>query len=372
MNPKPALPAKEAPLPDQPRHGLSARWYWDPAIHQAERRAIFAANWQFVGAESELSAPGQYLATEIAGYRFFVIRGRDGALRGFHNVCPHRASVLLDDGRGTCDLLRCRYHGWVFDGEGRLRKAPDFGEADWFHLEDHGLKPIMVEVWRGLVFVSLNPDAPPLVDALGALPQLLAPHPIENFTKTDEAAFEMASNWKTYTDNFVEGYHVPGIHPDFNAVIDFSRFEATIGQNVVIMRAPQKDGSIYGGLWLWIWPNFTLSVYPDGMNTSRILPQGPDRARLLYSFHFADSGPGSAAANRRTIEANCAIVREDFGVCEKAQANLRAGIFERGPLSPRHERGVGYFHDLVRQALQREGVSEDGTIARAPCQSGSR
>ena len=357
---------------DAPRYGLQARWYWDGDIYRAERRGIFALGWQFLCAESDLTRPGQYVACDVAGFRFFVIRGRDHVLRGFHNVCPHRASLLLDDGRGQCDLLRCRYHGWVFDGEGRLRKAPDFGEADWFHKEDYGLKPVQVACWRGLVFVSLESDPPQLEAALGALPGLLAPFPIESFVKTEEADFEMEANWKTYTDNFVEGYHLPGIHPAFAAVIDFSKFETTFDRNVVIMRAPQKGGSIYGGLWLWIWPNFTLSVYPNGMNTSRILPHGPDRTRLAYSFHFADTSAEAAPLNRRTIDANCAIVREDFGICERAQDNLRSGIFERGPLSPRHEQGVGYFHDLVRSALQREGISDLGRSERAASTSGTR
>jgi choline monooxygenase len=316
--------------------------------------------------------PGRYISSVIAGYRYFVVRGRDGALRGFHNVCPHRASLLLDEGRGQCDLLRCRYHGWVFDGEGRLRKAPDFGEADWFRLEDHGLAPIHVETWRGLVFFSLAASPPPLIEALGGLPHLLADYPIEHFAKCEEADFEMAANWKTYTDNFVEGYHVPGIHPAFNAAIDFSRFETTCDRNVVIMRAPQKDQSIYGGLWLWIWPNFTLSVYPTGMNTSRIVPVGPDRTRLYYNFYFADTGEAGAPARRRTVETNCAIVREDFGICEAAQDNLRAGVFDRGPLSPRHERGVGYFHDLIREAVQREGLSEEGIDARSAATIGRK
>jgi len=363
MNPLSSISPAPITTSTQPQYGLSARWYWDADIYQAERHSIFAATWQFLGCEADVAKPGQYISSEVAGYRFFVIRGRDGLLRGFHNVCPHRASLLLDEGKGQCDLLRCRYHGWVFDREGRLRKAPDFGEADWFHLEDYGLKPIHVSVWRGLIFVSLATEPLPLLEFLGALPELLEPYPIESFVKTDEAGFEMKANWKTYTDNFVEGYHVPGIHPAFNAVIDYSKFETTADRNVVIMRAPQKGGSIYGGLWLWIWPNFTLSVYPKGMNTSRILPLDPDRTRLSYSFHFADTSDEAAPANRQTVETNCAIVREDFGICEKAQDNLKAGVFERGPLSPRHEIGVGYFHDLVRAAVQREGINFDGKRA---------
>jgi choline monooxygenase len=173
----------------------------------------------------------------------------------------------------------------------------------------------------------------------------------------------MNCNWKTYTDNFVEGYHIPGIHPSFNAVIDFSMFETTHADALVIMTAPQKNGSIYGGMWLWGWPNYTLSVYPTGMNCSRIVPIDEKRTRLVYSFFFKDVSAAAAEANERTIETNCAIVREDFGICEHAQGNLEAGIFQRGPLSPKHETGVRYFHDGVRQALGREGLREGDWLA---------
>jgi len=339
-------------------YGLPARWYHDRAIYEAERRQIFARDWQLVCAESDLRAPGDYVATDVAGYRFFVIRDRDGALRAFHNVCPHRASTLLDAGQGHCDLLRCRYHGWVFDSAGNLRRAPDFGEAEWFRKDDHGLKPIRVESWRGLVFVNFDREAPPLVKALGSLPETVKDYPIESFTKIRQAEFEMNCNWKTYTDNFVEGYHIPGIHPSFNAVIDYSKFETTFAEALVIMTAPQKSGSIYGGMWLWGWPNYTLSVYPTGMNCSRIVPIDEKRTRLVYSFFFKDASEAALPANRATIETNCAIVREDFGICEHAQGNLEGGIFQRGPLSPKHEAGVRYFHDGIRRALGREGIVE--------------
>lgn len=334
-----------------PAMTLPARWYSDPELYRAERQAVFAREWQLLGAESLLAAPGDYLATEIAGWRIFVIRGRDGALRGFHNVCRHRAGPLLGEGSGRCDLLRCQYHGWIYDGEGRLRRTPDFGEAAGFDRADYGLFPIRVAAWRGLVFANLDMAAGPLEESLGDLVRETAPYPLERFGLVREVVFEMACNWKTYTDNFVEGYHIPAVHAGLNAAIDFSRFSAEGRNRVVVMRAPQRGGSIYGGVWLWCYPNMTLSVYPQGMNTSRILPLDGKRTRLVYNFFFEDRSPAAMAANERTIETNCQIVREDFGICEIAQVNLDAGRYDRGPLSPRQEDGVRYFHELLRSAL---------------------
>jgi len=338
-------------LKSAPDLGLPAEWYHRADIFERERQAVFAREWQFIGPLTALAHPGDYIATEIVGWRIFVIRDREGELRGFHNLCRHRAGHFLDDGQGHCEVLRCRYHGWVYDTQGRLRATPGFGEASWFDKADYPLRPVKVGVWRGLVFVNLDFDCRPLESALGDLPELVAPYPMESFTCLKEVQFDISCNWKTYTDNFVEGYHIPSIHPGLNAAIDFDGFETTHRDNVVVMKAPQRQGSIYGGVWLWAYPNMTLSVYPDGMNTSRILPLDRQRSRLIYHFYFRDLGADRADARARTIETNCAIVREDFGICEIAQRNLEAGAFSRGPLSPKQEAGVRYFHDRLRGSL---------------------
>lgn len=341
-----------------PLYTLPARWYHDANIYEAERWAIFAGTWQFVGRAADLPQPGDYTAVEVAGFKIFVLRGRDGRLKAFHNLCSHRAAPLFPEGTGHCDVLRCRYHGWTYDHDGRLKAAPHFGECDWFKKDENGLKPVHLDRWRGLLFVNIDGKAGELIDFLGDVPELVEPYPIERFRKRKDEDFAIRCNWKTYTDNFVEGYHIPGIHPGLNRAIDFSGFETTYGRHVVIMKAPQKSGSIYGGLWLWIWPNMTLSVYPDGMNASRIVPHGTHSTTLHYSFYFQDMNPDLAAAQQATIETNCQIVREDFGICEQAQGNLEAGIYQRGPLSPRHEMGVKYYHDEVRAALGAQGISE--------------
>jgi choline monooxygenase len=335
----------------EPQLSLPADWYHRADIYERERRQVFARDWQFVGPAAQLPNPGDYVAAEITGWRVFVIRDREGALRGFHNLCRHRAGHFFDDGRGHCDVLRCRYHGWVYDTAGRLKATPAFGEAAWFDKADYPLLPVLVGEWRGLVFVNLDLEAKPLAECLGDLPELTAPYPMESFTWLKQVEFEIACNWKTYTDNFVEGYHIPSIHSWLNSKIDFAKFEAYRRENVVVMKAPQREGSIYGGLWLWAYPNMTLSVYPDGMNTSRILPVDRQRSRLVYHFYFRDTDPAGEAARTAAIERNCSIVREDFGICEIAQRNLEAGAFERGPLSPRQEDGVAYFHERLRRSL---------------------
>lgn len=342
-------------LPNDPGLAMTlpADWYHRPDIHGRERQAIFAREWIWLGREDQLRQPGDYVAIEYAGWRLFAIRDRSGELRAFHNVCRHRGAPILQDGAGRCDILRCVYHGWTYDTAGRLRATPHFGEAAGFDRDDYGLLPIRVATWRGFVFVNLDAAAPPLEQGLGDLVTETASYPLEDYKYVAEETFEMACNWKVYTDNFVEGYHVPGIHPAFAALIDFDKFTTEGRSRTVIMKAPQKDGAFYGGTWLWGYPGMTLSTFPGGMNISRIVPAGPRRMRQYYNFLFADLSDAAMARHRQTIARNCDVIRQDFAICEGTQANLEAGIFTTGPLSPRHEQGVRYYHDLVRQALAR-------------------
>ena len=284
MNADPAALGHNKPL----AFGLPAPWYHAPEIYEQERHRVFAREWLWIGRESQLKAPGDYVAAEIAGYRVFAIRDRDGNLRAFHNVCRHRAATVVEKDEGHCDVLRCRYHRWVFDTDGKLKATPDFGEAEGFSRSDYGLKPIKVAEWRGLVFANLDPEAGPVEDGLGALVDMVAPYPIETYRSVRQVTFDIGCNWKTYTDNFVEGYHIPGIHPGLNAAIDFKGFAVENRRKIVIMSAPQRDGSIYEGVWLWRYPNTTLSVFSGGMNTSSIIALDRGRTRLIYDFYFAD------------------------------------------------------------------------------------
>jgi len=329
---------------------LEPRYYVDPAIYSDERQSIFRRAWQMLGPAQRLAQAHDYLAVDVAGWKLFALRGADGVLRAFHNVCRHRGARLLAEGAGRCQTLRCPYHHWVYDHDGGLRHAPWFGDDPGFLRGDWPLTPAHVSEWRGLVFIAIDP-AVSLLEQLGDLPEEVAAYPLESYAGVEQQRFEMRSNWKTYTDNFVEGYHIPGIHPSFLKVIDFHGFETVARNGLVRMTSPQKDGSIYAGKWLWMWPNWTLSTFPGGMNTSRINPTGVESTDILYDFYFTDTSTDADAVRRRTIDTTCGIVREDFGICETTQRNYSSGGYTSGPLSPRHEQSVAYFQQRVKAAL---------------------
>ena len=329
---------------------LDPRLYIDPAVLPRERSEIFARSWQMLGPAAQVAERGQYVAADIAGIKVFAIRGRDGELRAFRNVCRHRGAQLLAEGTGRCATVRCPYHQWVFADDGRLLNAPWFGEEPGFNPADWPLEAIQVAEWRGLLFVAIDPQEE-LLSQLGELVAELADEPIETYqsVRSDRVVFD--ANWKIYTDNFVEGYHIPGIHPKFFAAIDFEAFKTTAHKGFIRMTAPPREGLFYRGKWLWMWPNWTLSLFDGGMNTSRINPIATDRTEQLYHFYFADVSPALDDSRSDTIERNLAVVREDYEICVSTHRNYAAGNYAAGPLSPRHEQGVHYFQQRVKEIL---------------------
>jgi choline monooxygenase len=199
--------------------------------------------------------------------------------------------------------------------------------------------------------VSIKP-AQSLEAQLGGLIAELKDEPIEKYLPVHEEKMIFDANWKIYTDNFVEGYHIPGIHPTFFAAIDFEEFKTTAHAGYVRMTAPPREGLFYRGKWLWMWPNWTLSLFQGGMNTSRINPIDHERTELIYNFYFEDVSAATEEARKDTISRNLAVVREDFEICIETHKNYATGAYAAGPLSPRHEAGVHYFQNCIKEALR--------------------
>jgi len=330
---------------------LAAEFYVSDSIFESERSRIFGTAWQYLGAASKVARPGSYVSAVIAGIPVLVIRGRDGELRAFRNACRHRGAPLLEPGSGRCPKqIRCPYHLWSYSDSGQLMDAPWFGESEKFALEDWPLDAISVDTWRGLLFAAVTPRQT-LAEQLGATVPELSDVPIDDYLHGADARLEFDANWKIYTDNFVEGYHIPGIHPAFFAAIDFENFTTEPKDGIVCMSAPTDSELFYQGRWYWMWPNWTLSLYPQGMSTSRINPTSAGHTELHYSFFFANLDSDKQEDRDKLVEKNLDVIREDFGICLGVHQNYASGNYQPGPLSPRHEQGVEYFQQRVQASL---------------------
>jgi choline monooxygenase len=332
----------------EPVQTLAARYYTDSAVFAIERNTIFAPAWNLVAYEHQLLNAGDYVTENLAGWPIFVQRAPDGTLRGFHNVCPHRAGPIVWDGEGCQANLVCRYHGWAFRGDGSLLKARDFGgEVEG----NPSLTPIRVASWRGMVFVCLDRDTADLHEWLGDFPAECEDYPIETYRFHSKSVRSLAANWKTYADNFNEGYHLPMIHTETLArAVDPLAYRVRVGANDArwnIHTAPPRDGTEWTGVWGYFWPSFSFNIFAGGMAIERWLPRGHDHSDLIFEYFFADDATGIEALVKESEE----VADEDVLACEHVQRNLASGMYHSGQLSPRHEAAIQLFADLVRDAV---------------------
>jgi len=325
---------------------LPARLYGCPEAWVREREAVFGRAWLFIGHEAEATAPGDWIAGDIAGHRLVAVRGPDGMLRAFHNVCRHRAGPLVQGERGRCEgELVCAYHGWRYALDGRLRAATGFGPAEGFDPREFGLLQVRLELWRGLVFVNLDPEAAPLSELTAPLEALMVERGLDLAAPALRRSHDLACDWKVYAENYLEGYHIGAVHPVLAGELGAAEYRVRVEGDVVVQEAVGVNDGPQAGVWGWLWPNLGLNVYRDGAMIERMTPVGPGRTRLDYLF----LNDGGEAALGEALGASDRLTKEDARICEAVQANLSAGAYDRGVLSPRHEAGVAWFQSRIAE-----------------------
>lgn len=333
-------------------------FYTDPALLLAEETAVFARSWQFVGHASQLARPGDYFTTTL-GREPLVFVNDDGVLRGFFNVCRHRAGAVAV-GCGHTRRLVCRYHGWAYDLSGRLRTAPEMEGAQDFDKADIKLAPVAVHQFGPLLFAALDPTTPSFDDFYPDLSARCAPLGLERMQHFMTRDFHVASNWKIYVENFLEGYHIPAVHPALNRELDYRAYVTELGKRHVLQYAPVQagtaslyrdgagDGSAY---YFWLHPNVMLNIYEGLLQTNVVIPDGVDRCTVRFDWFAIDPKPDQAkdAHFLKLLEFSVLVQEEDRVICETVQKNLGSRAARPGRYSPLRETGPHLFHRLITE-----------------------
>lgn len=351
---------------------LPARWYTAPEFLDLERERLFARTWQMVGHTADVTRPGDFFCCELLGEPLVVTRGEDGGLRGFYNVCRHRAGVVAA-GKGNRRTLQCQYHGWTYRLDGALLRTPEFeGVAD-FDPGCFGLKPVRVEAWGPYVFVALDAQAAPLAAYLGEILTETARLPVAAMRRVERRVYEVKCNWKVYIDNYLEGYHIPVAHPGLYRELDYERYRVetrrfhsrqhsplrpVTGEGVNRRFAPiRADDQV---LYYWVFPNFMLNLYPDNLQANLILPLGPDRTATIFEWFYLEHADGATWENlHQSIAFSDQVQQEDIEICEAVQRGLGSRAYTQGRFSVKRENGVHHFHALVNEFL-RQPVDAQG------------
>ena len=351
--------------PELARAGtIPSRWYTDPAMLAVERTSVFGRCWQPVGLAAWADRPGTYFSGDIAGEPVLVTCDSEGALRAFSNVCRHRGSELCAaPGSGT--VIRCPYHGWTYQLDGRLHGAPEFeGVEDW----DRSavcLPEFRAERWGPYIFVKMDAASPSLAEVMGAIPAEVAGIgcPIDDLRLAYRRDYVIECNWKVYVDNYLEGYHLPAAHPSLFRELDYAQYRVETFAHYSSQIAPirsaasgearryQFGDSSNRALYYWMFPNTMLNVYPDNLSANIIVPLGTEKTLTIFEwFSYGDAG-----VPPETIDFSDEIQQEDIRICESVQRGLRSRHYDRGRFSVKRENGVHHFHGLLAACLGATG-----------------
>ena len=372
----PALPATERPITGEARTSftLSSEYYTDPAVYEREKEAIFYCTWQYVAHRSAFTEPGDYATLRICDQNIFVMKGGDGVLRAFYNVCRHRAHELLAEPHGNVSsAIVCPYHAWTFEREGNLRRARFSEDRPGFDKADFGLRPIRLEVFCDCVFVNLDEGAESLASLAGEMEEDLrrrVPYlgDLEMPSRQIDLLGTARQNagWKVVVDNYVECYHCRHAHPDFASLVNFDHYQVDVGRiwsrqlgaearpsNTAYDFDPEAG---YAGAMFWyLWPNTTFNILP-GSNELAVLAIRPiDHEWSSFEGHVL-TADGETNEDRTAYTANV-LAPEDIALCESVQRGLKSKGYNQGPImagaapTGENEYAIHHFHKLVHDAL---------------------
>jgi len=367
-------------IPDPPgistARTLPAAWYADETFFRHELQRVFRSGWVLAGVTDELPERKQWVAVTVGGLPVLLVRDGDGALRGFLNVCRHRASPLCDDGgSGAGSLIRCPYHSWLYRLDGSLAKAAGVGEPEGFDTADHSLKPVGVAEWRRMVWI--NTADPHASFDLGPLAGAVDSFPIESLRLVLTESRVRKFNWKVLLENYSENYHTPFVHPeidtssseDYPMVSDglvlyawdrLRRPSSARHEQIRASLLPGEPGwdELAGaaaerpydiGNYLTVWPNAMLNIFPDAALVMWMEPITATTTRverrLLVATHKSDA---DVAAN---VTTHALVHQQDVDICELVQRSHTARLDVDGVLATFEERGVFFVHEHLRRAL---------------------
>lgn len=353
------------------RYLLPPEAYFSDDWFEQEQATVFGPRWALVAAESELGAPGDYVTATVGRAPLVVVRGGDGELRAFHNMCRHRGAVLLTGSGSIARTINCFYHQWRFGLDGRLQVVPQ--RKDQFpglDLGQWGLLPAALSVWEGMVFAHPDPNAGPLEATLAGVANRLGSHRPGLLEQVAVRQIEVRGNWKLFVENHVDVYHLWHLHAATLAAFDHTRFEhVQTGPNWASYE-PLRSGDPGGadlstgtagiahlddtdrrglGAHL-VFPNLMIASAAEFFATYVATPVAPD----LTVVELRVRAEAGADAERVTASVT-GFIDEDVAACEAVQRAVRSPAFEVGPLAVGHERPIAALHGHIVAAMGLDG-----------------
>jgi phenylpropionate dioxygenase-like ring-hydroxylating dioxygenase large terminal subunit len=348
----------EGAAAEEDNYSLPAWIYHDREFFEREQAVIFRKSWQVVCHSNDVPRPGDFHTLDFLGEPLVVVRGDDGQVRGFHNVCRHRAARLVDGANGHCGRrITCPYHAWTYALDGRLIGVPDRQAFPGLQIERHGLVPLDLEVFMGFIFVRLEPGLPSVREMAAPYARELSEYRMEELVPHGRVTLRPRQvNWKNVGDNYSDGLHITVAHPGLTRL--FGRSYGVEAQPWIdkmwglLRQEPSSNLSerLYQHFlpevahlpgerqrqWNYykLWPNIAFDIYPDQIDFMQFLPISPTQTLIReIPYVHPDSRREMRAARYLNWRINRRVSIEDKALIERVQAGMGSSSYTVGPLS---------------------------------------
>ena len=348
-----------------PTRSLAAKYYTDPEVFKIETNGLLTRTWQFAGHASQLKETGDYFTFDMAGESLFCIKGRDGEIRTFYNVCQHRAHQLVS-GQGQTRVVVCPYHAWTYELTGELRAGPNIKAVEGFDKSSICLTSVRTEIFLGFIFVNLDNDAKPMDDWFPNVRTELEsyiPH-WDTLAPLEWVEIPENCNWKVSVENYSECYHCTLNHPTFSTGVvrpetyDIQPQGYCLRHTTECNSMDEMTYDINSGFdkndqyssW-FLWPMFSFQVYPGNLLNTYHWRAVDAHHVVVWRGWYSVGGEENDIVRQMAIQDRETTVAEDIGLVESVQRGLKSRGYVPGPLVVDPKSGVNSEHSIL--TLQR-------------------
>lgn len=344
---------------------LPAVFYKDAGTFEILKEKVFLSSWQWVGDEHQVPhSQSVHPFVLLDGYLtepMVLTKNKDEEINCLTNVCTHRGNlVALNSGKSR--KLTCFYHGRRFNLKGEFEHMPEFNEAEDFPRPCDNLHQFPLKKWGPFLFAGLNPSFD-FQQVINKMNERIGFLPLNDFTFDASISqdYLVHANWALYCDNYLEGFHVPFVHPDLNAVLDYGSYTTEVyeycnlqigytDEAVEVFDLPEDHidyGKNVGAYYYWVFPNMMFNFYPWGLSVNIVKPIDMNRTKVAFLSYVLDPTKLNQGASQDIDK----VQREDEFVVELVQKGVRSSFYKAGRFSPTQEKGVHHFHSLLSKFL---------------------
>ena len=340
--------------------------YTDEKLFFLQKEKIFEKNWQLLTDTDSVKIPGQYFTTKFLDpfieEPVLLSRDYNDKVHCLSNVCTHRGTILAENNGHTTKHLRCRYHGRRFELDGTFHSMAEMDEAENFPSENDNLPKIPYHIWNKFIFASIKPEinfndyVKPMEQKIGFLPlsEFL-------FDKNRSREYLVKANWALYVENYLEGFHVPYVHPGLAQELDYGNYRTELfpycnlqvgiangSENTFDLPKNHPDyNQNVAAYYFWLFPNLMMNFYPWGLSINIVRPISVNKTKIVYLTYVWKEDLLNIGAGSELDK----VEREDEEVVEQVQQGVQSKFYQKGRYSPTREQGIHHFHRLLMKFL---------------------